>query len=119
MEEAQERIEALTEAVMLINADLGSRVRSDGESAEDYKAWRMRAMHANSFIVRELKFLKRWILNKRNLYNGKAINVDYDDPKSLVHASCAILGSMKNQGVEFTDEENTLLNLLRDYLQHK
>ena len=121
---AEEKIEELVESVQNISAQLGSQDAIDPRTGEEwthetYNAWRQRALKAQACSIRELKFLKRWVLRERDRYNAKAINVDFDNPKSLIHGAWVVLHSLKSRSVEFTDEELSLIDLLSHYLQHQ
>ena len=124
IEGAEERVEEVVQQIQSIDAQLRNRERINphtGEewSREEYNDWRLRAMRAKMYATKELRFLKRWVRQERTRYNAKAINVDFDNPKSLIHAAYVLLCSLIKQGIEFTDEERELVDILDKYLQHK
>ena len=122
IETAQERIDHLVCASQHIEADVGNDDRinprtGEKRSYEENLAWRKSALHAKALIIQEKKFLERWVKRERNRYQAKTINVDFDNPKSLIHAAAVVFSALRSEDVEFTEEELKLHDLLRDYLQ--
>lgn len=124
IEVAASRMDVLVERIQIINAQVGNRDPIDPRTGEAWipearRVWEQCALGATRSAVKELRFLKRWVAAERARYNGKTINVDFDDPKSLTHAAYVLLQSIWHRGVERNEEEKKLIQLLYEYLQHK
>ncbi len=124
---AESRRDQIVEAIEEIQLQLGDRTRrtridlGTGKqiTSDDYQAWRARARKAMLFMKRELRFLKSWIASKSHelIAQEAGLNIDFDDPNSLISESYQLLIKLKKEGFRFDTREWTVVCALKNYLE--
>lgn len=118
--DARERIEKLrddVEAIKLQLADPDKR-KSSGKrmNSEQYLKWRRGALKAKTAKERELRFLKRWLHERRLKAKATKFDVDPQEPESLLALANNLLQDLKRRdGCEFGEMEYAMADLIRDY----
>jgi len=122
--EAEERLLLLKQRKSEIEVQLGDRDRRhpDGQrlDGEEYWAWRHSAIYAKGHAEREILELKRWIRDEKfrgreesRQIRAEMANVNLNDPLSLIAGAHRLLGRLGYDGVQFSDEERSLIASLR------
>ncbi len=133
----QEAYERRTERVLRkqgIEDQLGSnnRTHADGRRMNylEYEQWRIKAKGAMRATEATLMLLKNWIreenervrgeerkdTEERNRKRAEAQGLSLDDPDSLIRAAHGIFSKISDEGVDFDEDERSIIASLRNYL---
>lgn len=116
--EARKRKATLQDQVETIQYQLANKNRTDEEgnrlSPKKYHKWRQYATKALLSKKVELRFLKRWISDRKKTLTAGTFDIDPENERSLLTAASKLLQEKIQENSEFTDTEIALANLTRD-----
>lgn len=122
LEEAESRREQLLLDVSKIQAQLGSRNRTDTQGrrlrSEKYSEWRTRASHSLATKNDELRRINRWIRGrKKELFEERMHHIHAHDALTLVKRMHKLITSLKSEGIEFSLDEEEEIQQAEEFLR--
>lgn len=120
IEDAENQILALLVDINEIEAQLGDRDKKDSTGSrlwgEDYWSWRTKANSARVAKINHRAKLKKWIKDQRqNVRENMAEEAKSSGLQGLIVATTDLLHKLASEGVEFTDQEQGLIDALTEY----
>lgn len=110
LDEAEHRRDLLVMEIQSIQTQLGSKNRTDGSGRRlkyrEFADWRNRANHSHTIKSAELRFINRWIKQRRQAnFEGRARQLKEAGALTHVRRMHKLLSQLLSEGVEFTPTE--------------
>jgi hypothetical protein len=117
LEEAEQRERDLIYDLNVIHMQLGDETRRQ-RMAEEFAAWKTKALGARVNKTDELSWLKSWIRNRRAALRANIGTISRDNPNELLVAARWVLKNLHADGVDLDDTEFGILDALNEYCDH-
>jgi hypothetical protein len=127
LDDALELKDNLAKEVMAIQTQLADRNKQkpDGRRmrSNDYWDWKQKALVELGHKVDELRAVKEWIRKTRQARTlnpqDAPLSFDPSDPVSLLTASYRLFKRLMAEGVDFEEDEKTVVTAVQAYLDHE